>query len=259
MSRLREILEHKRAQIERAKETVPLADLEDAARRQTSARGFKRALIEGGRLALIAEVKAASPSKGPIRPGLDAGAGAAEYESAGANALSVLTDERFFAGSAQDLVGARRRTGLPVLRKDFVLDPYQIVESRAIGADAVLLIVAALERPLLRELLDAIRAWEMDALTEVHDEAELEIALHAGCDIVGVNNRDLGTLQTDLGVAERLLPLVPPSALAVAESALETREDVERMRRAGARAVLIGTAFCSAPHIGLKVREVMGW
>ena len=215
-------------------------------------------LAESG-LHVIAEVKRASPSEGLIRESFDPLAMAQSYERAGASCLSVLTDETFFQGSAAHLMKCREATGLPVLRKDFILDPYQVYEARAWGADALLLIVAALEPPELSELHALATSLHLDVLVEVHTEDELGDALAIGAQMIGINNRDLATFQTDLGVCERLVPMVWDKATTVAESGIGSREDVERMRAAGADAVLIGTALCASEDVGSKLREVMGW
>ena len=258
MSVLARIFAHKAEEVAEAKRTVSEADLRSRAADAPPTRGFRERLARPRRdLGLIAEVKKASPSQGVIRPDFDAADVARAYARAGADALSVLTDVRYFMGSPENLRVAREVTDLPILRKDFLSDPYQIVEARAWGADAVLLIVAALERRQLADLRDVAREWGMDALIEVHTEAEVETALSIGADLVGVNNRDLADFATDLAIGDRLLPQIAPHALAVSESALETRADLDRVRAAGARAVLIGTTFCATPDIETKVREVM--
>jgi indole-3-glycerol phosphate synthase len=171
----------------------------------------------------------------------------------------VLTDRPFFQGAPEDLALARDASALPVLRKDFIVDAYQIAESRAMGADAVLLIVAALDRAQLEDYGAAAREWGMDVLMEVHTAAEAETALAIGADLVGVNNRDLGTFQTSLEVSEALIPILAPHAFVLSESALRSKDEIDRVQRAGARGVLIGTTFCGATKIESKVREVMGW
>jgi indole-3-glycerol phosphate synthase len=259
MSALREIFEHKRGEVERARQQAPISSMEGRASDQEPPRGFINALKSAPGTALIAEIKAASPSRGEIRPGLDPKAVAEQFEEAGAHALSVLTDARYFKGSLDNLVKARDASRLPALRKDFLFDPYQVVESRAFGADAILLIVAALSRSQLDELMDCARQWGMNALVEVHNEREADIAIESGATLIGVNNRDLSTFQTDLEVSDRILPRIAPHALAVSESAIEANADVKRVAAAGAKAVLIGTTFCEAPDIGARVREVMGW
>lgn len=210
-----------------------------------------------GDLALIAEVKKASPSRGLIRPDFDAAEVAAAYARAGAQALSVLTDETYFQGSAENLVRAREAGGLPCLRKDFINDPYQIYEARAWGADAILLIVAGLDDASLADLHRLAVELGMDVLVEVHTDEETDRALALGAPLIGVNNRDLTDFRTTLGTSDRLLPRISPHAFAVSESALESRADLDRVHAAGAGAVLIGTAFCAAPDIEAKVREVM--
>jgi indole-3-glycerol phosphate synthase len=259
MSVLDRIFAVKRDEVAAAKGRVSQAELQSRIADADAPRGFLRALRSSpDDVALIAEVKKASPSKGLIRPDFDPEAIARAYAAGGAAALSVLTDVPHFQGSPEYLGLARTASGLPVLRKDFLDDPYQVYEARAWGADAVLLIVAALDDATLRDL--QALTWElgMDALVEVHTEAETERALALGCPLIGVNNRDLGDFRTSLEISDHLLPLIAPHATAVSESALETRADLDRVRDAGARAVLIGTTFCAAPDIEAKVREVMG-
>ncbi|MCW5942149.1 MAG: indole-3-glycerol phosphate synthase TrpC [Fimbriimonadaceae bacterium] len=259
MSRLARIYEVKREELDATIRAKPLAEVVARAKEAPPPLGFRAALAESSHpVSLIAEVKKASPSRGTIRDEFDPEEVALAYKRAGAECLSVLTDAPFFAGSAANLVAAKRATGLPCLRKDFLFDAYQVYESRALGADAVLLIVAGIDAALLSELHDLARALAMDVLVEAHTQREAETALEVGAVLVGVNNRDLATFETDLATAERILPMLPKDCLAVAESGLESRPDVERMRGAGARAVLIGTAFCAAPDIEAKVREVMG-
>lgn len=259
MTTLERIFERKREEVRAAKARVPMGALREEAANAGPPRGFKRALEKASTpLALVAEVKKASPSQGLIRADFDPCAIARIYEAAGAHALSVLTDEPFFQGGPENLGLARGATDLPCLRKDFIEEPYQVYEARAWGADALLLIVAALDDGRLADLMDVTRALGMDPLVEVHDESEVERALAAGADLIGVNNRSLADMTTDLATGERLLPLLN-GALSIAESALASHHDLERMRAAGARAVLIGTTFCAAPDIGAKVKEVMRW
>ncbi len=208
--------------------------------------------------ALIAEVKKGSPSQGEIRADFDPVAIAQSYERAGAACLSVLTDVQYFQGSPTYLREVRAAVGLPLLRKDFVFDPYQLDEARAWGADCVLLIVAGLERGLLTDLYHEAKHRLLDVLVEVHDEAETEFAVEMGADMIGINNRDLGTFETDLSTTLRLIRLIPEGVLKVSESALSTSEDVRKVHEMGADAVLIGTAFCASEDIEGKVREVMG-
>ncbi len=259
MSVLRRIFEERRADVIQARVSVPQRDLEAKIRDMPPPRGFLRALQESPhRPGLIAEIKPASPSQGAIDLALDPAETARKYERAGAQCLSVLTEPRHFGGSLENLAAAHRASGLPLLRKDFIDDPYQVFEARAWNADALLLIVAALNSAQISDLQTL--AWElgMDVLVEVHCEAEMEVALAARANFIGVNCRDLATLQTDLATAEHLLPRAAGRALTVAESALSTPADVARMKAAGADAVLIGTAFCAAPDLEAKVHEVMG-
>ncbi len=259
MNTLAQIFEAKREEVAAAKRDVPMGMLREQAANAPLPLGFAAALSSAeAPLALIAEVKKASPSEGLIRPDFDPASVARAYEAAGAHAVSVLTESRFFLGGADDLRAVRRAVGLPILRKDFVDDPYQVYEARAWGADAVLLIVAALEPGQLVDLQDTVRGLGMDALVEVHDALEAERAVAAGATLIGVNNRSLKDLSTDLRTGEALLPGLE-GVVAVAESALKSFDDLERMRRAGARAVLIGTAFCRAPDVEAEVRSVMGW
>lgn len=254
------IVATKREEIEAARRERPESELRALARDAPPPRGFRRALAASPHpVALIAEIKRASPSEGEIRADFDPVLLAQAYSEAEADALSVLTDRRYFRGDPRHLRAARAAVPLPVLRKDFVLESYQIHEARALGADAVLLIAALLDGDRLREFREQAEEYGMDALVEVHDEEECERALLSGARLVGVNNRDLRTFETRLETSERLLPHIAGRALAVSESALSSAEDVRRVQSAGARAVLIGTAFCRAEDVVARVREVMGW
>lgn len=206
--------------------------------------------------AVIAELKKASPSAGVIRPDFDPAAIAGRYEQAGAACLSVLTDESYFQGSDAFLQQARAACDLPVLRKDFTIDPWQVYEARVLGADCILLIVAALERARLQELEGLARELGLDVLVEVHDEQELEDALATRAVLVGVNNRDLHRFVTDLGVSERLRPLIPADRTMVAESGIHTAQDVMRLRRCGVEAFLVGEAFMRAEDPGLALQRL---
>ncbi len=258
MSRLDEILAHKREELADAKRKRPLARLEQSLKNRAPPRGFRRAIHRMGSLSLIAEIKRASPSAGPIRPDASAPEIAKLYADAGAQAISVLTDAKFFSGRLQDLAAVREKVTLPVLRKDFLLEEYQVVEAAAAGADAVLLIAAALRPPELKRLLRAAGDLSLDALVEVHDERELGEALEAGAEIVGINNRDLATFQVDLGTTGRLAERVPKDRTVVSESGIRSRADVEKVQGWGAHAILVGEELMSAPDPGARIRELMG-
>lgn len=211
-----------------------------------------------GRVGVIAEVKRASPSRGLLRADLDPAGTAMIYEEAGACAISVLTERRYFLGEPAYLAAVRRATDLPLLRKDFIIDVDQVHESLVLGADALLLIVAILADDLLADLLAEAGRLGLQCLVEVHDEEELGRALRAGARIIGINNRDLRTFRTDLAVTERLAPLVPPGCTLVAESGILTADDVVRVARCGAHAILVGEALVRAPDMGAKLRELAG-
>jgi indole-3-glycerol phosphate synthase len=254
---LDEILAHKCDEVSARKRDTPRSVLRERPLYHEPRRGF-RAVLAGRQVpGIIAELKRASPSRGVIRTHYDPPAHARAYEAAGAAALSVLTDERFFQGHLDHLATVRGVVSLPCLRKDFLVDPYQVDEARAYGADAVLVIAAAGSAALRTELLAAARETGLDVLVEVHDERELEWALAAGATLVGVNNRDLSTFVTSLETTERLAPLVPPDVLLVAESGVHSSADVRRMVSAGARAVLVGEAFMAAPDPGAALAEFL--
>src|ERR1700733_905338 len=243
-------------------ETKRMADLRELERHaeQHVPRGFRRVLQERNRsgIAVIAELKKASPSKGLIRAQFLVEELAKELESAGAAALSVLTDEEFFQGSLESLQKASATVKLPCLRKDFIVDEFQLLEARANSADAVLLIVAALAPAELQILAMGARSRGLDVLCEVHDEEELRRALDAGCELIGVNTRDLRTFAVDEGTALRLAELLPKSAVKVAESGIKSAEDVARLRAAGYDAFLIGETLMRAERVGDKLRELVG-
>jgi indole-3-glycerol phosphate synthase len=218
---------------------------------------FERALTPArGGVRLIAEVKKASPSRGVLAADLDPVALASTYAAHGADAISVLTDAKYFQGSLEALRRARAAVHVPLLRKDFTIDEYQLWEARAAGADAVLLIVAILEPPLLRDLAAAAKGLGLAALVECHTEAELDVALGAGSRIIGINNRDLGTFETRIETTLALLPRIPPGPVVVSESGFFTGSDVRRAVDAGAHAVLVGEGLVRAADVGAKVREL---
>ena len=257
---LARIYADKRESLARSKQRRPLPVLEEAARGAPSSRGFAdrlAAAVAQGRYGLIAEIKKASPSQGVIRRSFDPAALARAYDRGGATCLSVLTDRPYFQGRDEHLTAARAAVALPVLRKDFILDPYQVVESRALGADCVLLIMAALDDRLARALEEVAMGWGMDVLIEVHDEAEFDRALALKSRLIGVNNRNLKTLDVDLATTERLAPRLPPDRLLVCESGLETPADLARMARAGAHCFLIGTWLMAAPDVATATRALL--
>lgn len=257
MSILDEILEHKRGEVERLRARAGTAHLEEAARDAPAALDLAGALRRGDRLAVIAEIKRRSPSKGLLAPGLDAATVASAYATGGAAALSVLTDQHYFGGSLDDLAAARSATVLPVLRKDFTVDPIQVLEARASCADAILLITRALpDDGLLTELRVMAEDLGMAALVEVDDEAGVDRALAAGATLVGITNRDLRTFGEDLTTAERLAERLPRNVTAVAESAIRGPYDARRMAEAGFHAVLVGEMLVRAPDPTGAVRSL---
>ncbi len=258
MTFLADILARKRDEVAASRAASPERELAARAKDAPAPRAFEAALSpRGGPARVIAEVKRASPSAGAIREGLDAAAQARAYAAAGAAAISVLTDGPGFGGSLADLAAVRATVEVPLLRKDFVLERYQLLEARAHGADAALLIVAALEPGTLRRLLDACGELGLAALVEVHDAPELDVALGAGARIVGVNNRNLATFAVDLAVSEALLPRLPAGVRGVAESGVRTADDARRLRRAGAANLLVGEALVRAADPGALLREMV--
>jgi indole-3-glycerol phosphate synthase len=240
----------------------PLESLrQEIVARDDAPRGFGQALKEAtvrGGYGLIAEIKKASPSGGLIRPAFDPATLARAYDAGGATCLSVLTEARYFQGSIADFQAAREAVALPVLRKDFILDPWQVYESRSIGADCILLIMAALSDAQARELEAIARALDMDVLAEVHDRRELDRALGLETSLIGINNRNLRTLQTDLAVTEELAPLVPPERFLVAESGIRNTEDLRRLAVAGAQCYLVGEHLMRQDDVTVAVRALLG-
>jgi len=258
---LNKILARKQQEIEARQQQLSLADLQRQTDQASAPRGFVAALqlrVDRGQAAVIAEIKKASPSKGVIRENFDVVEIAKSYQAGGASCLSVLTDQDFFQGHEDYLMAARAACELPVIRKDFIVDPYQVVEARAIGADCILLIVAALEDEALAELHAQARSLGMDVLVEVHDRDELERALRLDLELVGINNRDLRTFDTSLDTTLELLELIPAGCLVVTESGIHTREDVALMRQHDVHAFLVGEAFMRKPDPGQGLRELFG-
>ena len=255
---LDEIVAYKREFIAAQMEETPFEEMAQLAEDAPEPPSFFEGLADGDDIAVIAEVKKASPSKGIIRGDFDPVGIAEIYAANGASALSVLTDEKFFQGSADYLTQISSVIDRPILRKEFTIDPYQIYEARAIGASAVLLIVSILTPDELVSFLDISRALDLDALVEVHEEAELMVALEAGADIVGINNRNLKTFETSLDTTFQLIDRMPDDVLKVSESGIYTRDDVVRLRNAGADAVLVGESLMREPDIGSKLQELTG-
>jgi indole-3-glycerol phosphate synthase len=258
---LDKILARTAVDVESRRQIRPAGELERMIAERSGELSLKQSLARPG-LSVIAEIKRASPSRGRFPVEIDPGEVATDYIAGGAAGLSVLTDEPFFQGSLADLLVVERTAHgsipTPVLRKDFMLDEYQILEARAFGADAILLIVAALEQTRLRELLAFARATGLDALVEVHTEAETEIALDIGADLIGINNRDLHTFVVHLAVTERLAQLVPAGTVLVGESGIFTAEDAARMANAGVDAILVGESLIVAPDRASALRTLSG-
>ena len=258
---LQRILAVKAAEIAAAKAAKPLAVLRAEAEAAAKPRDFvaaMRAQVAAGAAAVIAEIKKASPSQGVLRENFDPAAIAASYARHGAACLSVLTDAQFFQGSAACLQQARAACGVPVLCKDFMLEPYQVFEARAMGADCILLIVAALEVARMRELEATAQAFGMAVLIEVHDATELERALELKTPLLGVNNRNLRTFDTRLDVTLDLLPRIPDNRIVITESGIRTPQDVARMRASGVNCFLVGEAFMRAPDPGVELARLFG-
>jgi len=254
---LETILTAKREEIAAAKRVVPTAELQAARRDAPPVRDFLAAL-RGRTGTIIAEIKKASPSRGVIREDFDPHAIAAVYEANGAAAISVLTERSFFQGDSRYLASIRKTVGIPLLRKDFIVDPYQVYETRCLGGDALLLIARALPGAILAQLIALTRELDMTPLVEVHDENELEQSLEAGAPVIGVNNRNLATFVTDLGTSLRLAPLIPAGVVKVSESGITGRQDVEKLRLAGFDAFLVGETLMRSEDMGRKLRELRG-
>ena len=252
---LEQILAGTREEVRERRERVPIESLAPAADRRAHA--FADALRAPG-LSIIAEHKRRSPSAGEIRPGSSVAEIAAAYERGGAAAMSVLTEQRHFGGTLEDLRAARRASALPLLRKDFIVDEYQLAEARAWGADCILLIVAALQPVQMRDLEQTARALGLAVLVEVHDAAELELALQLRTALIGINNRDLKTFEVSLDTTLDLLPRIGAERLVVAESGILQKADVARLRAAGVNAFLVGEAFMRAPDPGAELARLFG-
>jgi indole-3-glycerol phosphate synthase len=250
------IVEHVKSQVEQRRRTLPLSVLRQRPLFHAQTRGFATSLTGSSRR-IIAEVKRTSPSKGLIRENFDPVAIAQDYASHGASAISVLTEERFFQGSLSYLEQIRGAVNVPLLRKDFIVDPYQLTEARSYGADAVLLIAALLDPRLLKELRHQATALSLDSVIEVHNEKELNSAMDAGAQVVGINNRDLRTFEVSLATTEKLAPLIPAGMLAVCESGIDSVEQIHRVEQLGLRVFLIGESLMRAAQPGERLRQLL--
>jgi len=259
---LLKILRRKKQEIAQRSASVSIAEMEKRADKASPLRGFIAAIEEKTQQkqpAVIAEIKKASPSKGLLRENFNPAEIAQSYAAHGASCLSILTDQEFFQGHEDYLQQARTACKLPVIRKDFIIDPYQVYEARAINADCILLIVAALNDIMLRELLALSSALGMDVLMEVHDEEEMERALQTGAKLIGINNRNLRTFETSLETTGRLLTMIPPEKILVTESGIHTADDVKYMLERQVYAFLVGEAFMRAPQPGEKLADLFGF
>jgi indole-3-glycerol phosphate synthase len=252
------IIANKKEELSETKRQVPFLDVKTKASHAEPARGFGKALIGPGGIRLIAEVKKASPSKGVIRDEFDPVAIAKIYEDSGASCLSVLTEKKFFQGSLEYLGQIRKAVQLPLLRKDFIIDEYQIHEARAAGADAILLIAACLVKQQIEDYLSLARQLGLDVLVESHTYKELDRSLRAGATLVGINNRDLTTFTVSLQTTLDLLNDIPDDRIVVSESGIRTRDDVVKLHQAGVDAVLVGESLMREKDIGRKVKELLG-
>lgn len=252
---LQEIIEYRRRDVAELRQSVPRADLEEKIRSRPPVRSLFEALSSPG-VNLIAEVKKASPSKGLIQPHLDPVVTARAYEAGGAAAISVLTESRYFKGSLTDLTAVKQAVSVPVLRKDFIIDPYQVLEAAAAGADAILLIVAVLDDLELARLFAFASAFDLNCVVEVHNLQELHRAVRTGARIIGINNRDLATFEVDIATTCNLRWFVPENTLVVSESGIGTRDDVETMRDYMVNGVLIGESLVTAENIPARIQEL---
>ena len=260
MSMLQEILRHKKEELNQKKNNLPLREIKARLKDTPPAKHFQKAIKRdtGEPIKLIAEIKKASPSEGVIRQDFNLSEIASVYNREDVDAISVLTDERFFQGSLDYLDSVSKTTRKPLLRKDFIFDEYQVYESRIHGADAVLLIVAALDKSLLIDLQGLAKEISLPCLVEVHNVKELDAALYSGADLIGINNRDLNTLKTDLNTTHELVKDIPDNKIIVSESGIDTREDVKAIESTKVDAILVGTSLMKAKDIGVKIDELLG-
>ena len=258
MTILEEIYKHKLSEVAEDKKRVSLETLKEQCKKKQKARSFGAALKSSTNIRIIAEIKKASPSLGIIREDFNPVEIARIYETGGAAAISVLTDEKFFQGRLSYLTDVKKSVNLPILRKDFIIDSYQIYEARSAGADAILLIAALLTKEEIQHYLELARELDMDCLVEVHSEAELKKVLQTNADIIGINNRDLATFKTDLKTTVRLRPMIPTEKIVVSESGIKSRTDVEKLMKEGVDAILVGETLMKSNDISAKLRELLG-
>jgi indole-3-glycerol phosphate synthase len=258
MTILDEIHNYKLLEVAESKKRVPVKDIEEQSRKRQGTKSFGAALKSSTNICVIAEVKKASPSLGIIREDFHPVEIARIYETSGASAISVLTDEKFFQGSLSYLTEIKKSVNVPILRKDFIIDPYQIYEARAAGADAILLIAGLLSGDDMQHFLEVAKTLGMECLVEVHSESELIKVLKTSADIIGINNRDLATFKTDLETTFKLRPAIPAGKIVVSESGIKTRADVIKLMQKGVNAVLIGETLMKSDDIGTKLRELLG-
>ena len=258
MTILDEIYKHKLSEVAEDKKRVSLETLKEQCKKKQEARSFGAALKSNTNIRIIAEIKKASPSLGIIREDFNPVEIARIYETGGAAAISVLTDEKFFQGRLSYLTDVKKSVNLPILRKDFIIDSYQIYEARSAGADAILLIAALLTKEEIQHYLELARELDMDCLVEVHSEAELKKVLQTNADIIGINNRDLATFKTDLKTTVRLRPMIPTEKIVVSESGIKSRMDVEKLMKEGVDAILVGETLMKSNDISAKLRELLG-
>ena len=254
---LNKIIQNKRVELDRAEKSRPLDFLKSELQNLEKTRGFYESISPDGSTKVIAEIKCASPSKGVFRSDFNPVEISKSYAKGGASAISVLTDSRFFKGSLNHLRDARASVQIPLLRKDFIIDPYQVYESRYYGADAILLIAAALDSTILKELLELAHSLEMDAIVEVHDEAELNKAVQADSRIIGINNRDLKTFDVSLDTSLKLARLIPKGKIIVSESGISSCDDIKRLRSEGINVFVIGETFMRAPEPGEELKKLL--
>ncbi len=258
MTILDEIHKHKLSEVAEDKRRVSLETLKEQCKKKQKARSFGAALKSNTNIRIIAEIKKASPSLGIIRDDFNPVEIARIYEASGAAAISVLTDEKFFQGRLSYLTDVEKSVNLPILRKDFIIDAYQIYEARSAGADAILLIAALLSKEEIQRYLDLAKGMDMDCLVEVHSEAELKKVLQTNAHIIGINNRDLATFKTDLETTLRLRPTIPAEKIVVSESGIKSRADVEKLMKEGVDAILVGETLMKSDDISAKLSELLG-